>query len=150
MRRYDAKTLSWPVIHRCHESSAPVIISGMAVTPSYRDFVLDQLGRVANGIRSRGMFGGVGIYAGELFFALIDNDSLYLKVDDRNRGDFEKAGMGPFMPFGEGGEVMQYYEIPADVLEEPDKLGSWVEKAIAVAQRAKKAKKQVVKKKKGR
>ena len=112
----------------------------MAVNQSYREFVLDQLGRVADGVRSRGMFGGVGIYAGDLFFALIDNDSLYLKVDDSNRGDFEKAGMGPFMPFGEGGEVMQYYEIPADVLEEPDRLGPWVEKSIAVARRAKSVK----------
>ncbi len=117
-----------------------MIISGMAVNPSYREFVLDQLGRVADGVRGRGMFGGVGIYAGDLFFALIDDDSLYLKVDDSNRGDFEKAGMGPFRPFGEGGEVMQYYEIPADVLEEPDRLGPWVEKAIAVAKRAKSAK----------
>ena len=121
----------------------------MAVNPSYREFVLDQLGRVANGIRGRGMFGGVGIYAGDLFFALIGDDSLYLKVDDSNRGDFEKAGMGPFLPFGEGGEVMQYYEIPADVLEEPDKLRPWVEKSIAVAKRAKSAKKPAVKRKKG-
>ena len=122
----------------------------MAVNPSYREFVLDQLSRVADGVRSRRMFGGVGIYAGDLFFALIDDDSLYLKVDDSNRGDFEQAGMGPFRPFGEGGEVMQYYEIPADVLEEPDRLGPWVEKAIAVAGRAKRSKKQAVKKKGGR
>ena len=124
----------------------------MAVNPSYREFVLDQLGRVADGIRGRGMFGGVGIYAGDLFFALIGGDTLYLKVDDTNRGDFEKAGMGPFMPFGEGGEVMQYYELPADVLEEPDRLGPWVEKSIAVAKRAKSAKaaKKPAPKKRGR
>lgn len=109
----------------------------MATNSSYREFVLDQLGRVADGIRGRGMFGGVGIYAGDLFFALIGDDTLYLKVDDSNRDDFKKAGMGPFLPFGEGGEVMQYYELPADVLEEPDRLRPWVEKAIAVAQRAK-------------
>ena len=112
----------------------------MAVNPSYREFVLDQLGRVAPGIRDRGMFGGVGIYADDLFFALIGDDTLYLKVDDSNRADFEDAGMGPFMPFGEGGEVMQYYELPADMLEEPDRLRPWVEKAIDVARRARRAK----------
>lgn len=112
----------------------------MATNSSYREFVLDQLGRVADGIRGRGMFGGVGIYAGDLFFALIGDDTLYLKVDDSNRPDFQKAGMGPFQPFGEGGEVMQYYELPADVLEEPDRLRPWVEKAMAVAQRAKSTK----------
>jgi TfoX/Sxy family transcriptional regulator of competence genes len=110
----------------------------MSVNPSYRAFVLDQLGRVAPGIRGRGMFGGVGIYADDLFFALIGDDTLYLKVDDGNRPDFVAAGMGPFMPFGDGGEVMQYYELPADVLEEPDQLKPWVEKSIEVAKRARK------------
>jgi DNA transformation protein len=83
------------------------------------------------------MFGGVGIYAGELFFALIADDTLYLKVDDTNRADFEARGMGPFRPYGEGGEVMQYYQIPDDVLEDPDALRPWAEQAIAVAGRKK-------------
>ena len=110
----------------------------MPVSPSYRAFVLDQLGRVAEDIRARAMFGGVGIYAGGLFFALIDDDILYLKVDDSNRPDFVAAGMSPFMPFGAGGEVMQYYELPADLLEGGEELGVWVGKAIEVARRAKK------------
>ncbi|HJR33878.1 MAG TPA: TfoX/Sxy family protein, partial [Gemmatimonadales bacterium] len=109
----------------------------MAVSPSFRTYVLDQLGRVAPDIRARGMFGGVGIYSGELFFAVIDDDTLYLKVDDGNRADFEAIGMGPFRPFGEDGEVMQYYELPAELLEGGEQLGSWVEKAIDVARRAK-------------
>ena len=113
----------------------------MAVSPSFRTYVLDQLGRVATGIRSRGMFGGVGIYSGDLFFALIDDDTLYLKVDDGNRADFEAIGMGPFRPFGEDGEVMQYYEVPAELLDGGEQLGSWVMKAIDVARRAKRKKK---------
>jgi DNA transformation protein len=120
----------------------------MAVTPSYRAFVLDQLGRVAPAVSGRSMFGGVGIYTGDLFFALIGNDTLYFKVDASNRPDFEAVGMGPFRPFGEGGEVMQYYEIPPDVLDEPEALRAWVEKAIDVARRARRAKKAPVKKKK--
>jgi DNA transformation protein len=83
------------------------------------------------------MFGGVGIYAAELFFALLDDDTLYFKVDDATRPRFADRGMAPFRPFGEGGEVMQYYEVPADVLEDPAELGSWVEAAIAAARRAK-------------
>jgi len=37
------------------------------------------------------MFGGVGIYCGDLFFGLIDDDTLYFKVDDSNRSDFTHA-----------------------------------------------------------
>jgi DNA transformation protein len=82
------------------------------------------------------MFGGVGIYAGDLFFALMANDTLYLKVDDTTRPSFTSLGLEPFCPYGESGEVMQYYELPADVLEDVDSLREWVEAAIAVARRA--------------
>ena len=109
----------------------------MAVSPSYRQFVLDQLGRVARDIRARNMFGGVGLYAGELFFALIARDTLYFKVDDANRGDFVARGLGPFLPFGDEREVMQYYEVPPDVLEDSDALDEWMAKAVDAARRAK-------------
>jgi len=109
----------------------------MAVSPSFRTFVLEQLGRVLPDVRSRSMFGGLGIYSGSFFFALADDDVLYFKVDDGNRPDFEARGLGPFRPFGEGGEVMQYYEVPADLLEDADLLRDWAEKAVAVARRRK-------------
>ena len=109
----------------------------MSVSPSFRSFVLEQLERATPAIRARSMFGGVGIYAAELFFALLDDDTLYFKVDDATRPQFESRGMAPFRPYGEDGEVMGYYEVPADVLEDPEALGAWVEAAIAVARRAK-------------
>src|ERR1019366_4934035 len=112
--------------------------TSMSVSESYRTFVLDQLGRVIERVRIKRMFGGAGVYAGEFFFALIDDDVLYLKVDDTNRPDFVARGMGPFSPFGEGGEVMQYYQLPEELLEDPDEQKPWVEKAIAVAARKKK------------
>ena len=105
----------------------------MAVSPSFRAFVLDQLGRVVPRIRARSMFGGVGIYAGERFFALIADDTLYFKVDDSNRPDFQALGMGPFLPYGDERETMQYYQVPADLLDDPDALRPWAEKSIAVA-----------------
>jgi DNA transformation protein len=55
----------------------------MAVSQSYREFVLEQLGRVSR-VTGKAMFGGVGIYAQGLFFALIAEDRLYFKVDDCN------------------------------------------------------------------
>lgn len=84
-------------------------------------------------IRARPMFGGVGIYSGELFFALIADDTLYFKVDDSTRPEFEARGMEPFRPFGDSGGTMQYYQLPEDLLEDPDLLRPWAEKAVAVA-----------------
>ena len=112
----------------------------MPVSSEYREFVLESLGRVAPAVTARSMFGGVGVYSAGLFFALMDDDTLYLKVDDTNRGDFQALGMGPFNPFGDEKHVMQYYELPADLLEDADALRPWVEKAVDVARRARKKK----------
>ncbi len=106
----------------------------MAVSAEYRDFVLEQLERVEP-VTARAMFGGVGIYSRGLFFALIAGDTVYLKVDDTNRADFEAAGMGPFRPFGGDSKPMQYYELPAELLEDPDRLRPWMHKALEVARR---------------
>jgi len=111
----------------------------MSVSDSFRAFALEQLRRSIPDARARSMFGGVGLYAGDLFFALMDDDILYFKVDDSNRDRFEARGMGPFRPYGDGGEVMQYYEVPADVLEDVDLLASWVKASVAVARKAKRA-----------
>ena len=77
------------------------------------------------------MFGGVGIYAGQLFFALIADDTLYFKVDDSNRPEFERLGMRPFQPYGEGGEVMQYYQVPTELLEDPEALRTFADSVLA-------------------
>jgi DNA transformation protein len=110
----------------------------MAVSDNYRDFVLEQLGRVTP-VTRRSMFGGVGLYADGLFFALIAQDRLYFKVDDTTRSDFERLGMEPFRPFDED-SAMGYYEVPADVVEDPVQLAPWMRKAIDVAAGAKRRK----------
>lgn len=83
------------------------------------------------------MFGGVGLYSGELFFALIADDTVYFKTDESTRPDFEARGMGPFRPFGDAGGTMQYYQVPEDLLEDPEALRPWAEKAIAIARQKK-------------
>jgi DNA transformation protein len=112
----------------------------MAVTPGFADFVAEQL-EGCGPIATKRMFGGVGIYSGDTFFAIIDNDILYLKVDDTTRGSFERAGCAPFRPYGDERETMQYYNVPVSVLEDADELARWGMKAIAVAIAAKQKKK---------
>ena len=112
----------------------------MAVSKSYRMFILERLEGIGV-ITSRKMFGGVGIYCDGYFFALLDDDSLYFKVHDNNRGDFEACGMGPFRPYEDDSHVMQYYEVPADVIEEDTALREWGQNAVAVAQQAKRKRK---------
>jgi DNA transformation protein len=82
------------------------------------------------------MFGGIGLYRHDLFFGIIAGDVLYLKVDEANRGEFEKAGMAPFKPYGDHGGTMQYYAVPLDVLESPLELAEWARRAVAAAERS--------------
>jgi TfoX/Sxy family transcriptional regulator of competence genes len=63
--------------------------------------VLEQL-QGAGPVTAKKMFGGVGLYIDMVFFGLIADDVLYLKVDDSNRADYEAEGMKPFKPFGKG------------------------------------------------
>lgn len=107
----------------------------MPVTPSFRSFVEDQLENIVP-VRTRGMFGGIGIWTGDLFFGLIADDVLYLKVDDETREAYEERGLAPFRPYGPEGMEMSYREIPADLLEDADALRPWVEDAVEAAVRA--------------
>lgn len=111
----------------------------MGFSPEYRLEVEKKLGAVAP-ITTKPMFGGVGIYSEGLFFALIAEDRLYFKVDDSNRGDFESAGMEPFYPY-DSPKPMKYWELPPWVLEDGKELAPWVDKAIRVAEGAKRTKK---------
>ena len=108
----------------------------MPVSEDFRLYATEQLSSVAP-VVSRRMFGGLGFYSRGLFFALADDDVLYFKVDDATRGEFESAGSRPFRPFGEDGGEMGYFEVPADVLEDTERLRGWMAKAVAVAERAK-------------
>jgi DNA transformation protein and related proteins len=110
----------------------------MPVTDSFRDFVIEQLQQCTRDIRAKRMFGAVGIYAAEYFFAVIDNDRLYFKVDDQTRPKFEAEGMEPARIVADDGKVttLGYYEVPLGVLEAPDDLKHWVRDAVEVARRA--------------
>lgn len=112
----------------------------MAVSSSFRAFVLEQLGRALPGVRARSMFGGAAILSGDVCFALLANDTLYFRVGQANLPDFEARGMAPFRPFGAERGSMPYHELPVDLLENPDELRPWVEKALGVARQLKAAK----------
>jgi len=105
----------------------------MAVSDDYRDFVLEQLAP-AGRVTPRAMFGGVGLYLDGLFFALIDDDTLYFKTDDSNVEPYRARRMPRFMPFPDRPEaVLGYHQVPADVIEDAETLVEWARRSVAVA-----------------
>ena len=106
----------------------------MAVSKAIQDDVRHRLERFVP-VTMRSMFGGVGIYSEGIIFALILSDGrLQFKVDETNRSDYEGAGMPRF-------ENMPYYQVPDEVLDDPETLRLWIERAFDVARRSKKGKK---------
>jgi len=102
----------------------------MAVSDEFLKYVTDQFSALGP-VRTRRMFGGVGIYHAEKFFALIDNDTLYLKTDSANEPRFKKAGMTAFQPWP--GHIMNYWTVPSEVLEDKPALAEWAKGALAAA-----------------
>lgn len=111
----------------------------MPASQHFVDYALEQLSDVGI-VTARRMFGGAGIYCQGVIFGLVADDVLYFKVDDRNRGDFEAAGMQPFKPFADKASTMQYYEVPGEVLEAREQLRAWADKALAAARSKRRAK----------
>lgn len=110
----------------------------MAVNGAYADYLRDLLAPLGP-IRMRRMFGGLGIYAGELFFALVIDEQLYFKVDAATRPAFEASGLEEWVYLKQGRPVhMNYFRPPEDVFDDEDALLHWGRLALAAAARARK------------
>ena len=101
---------------------------------TFRDRVLDRLSRLGD-VTSRPLFGGHGLYWRETIFGIVFGDRLYLKVDDRSKADFVSRGMGPFRP-NDRQTLKSYYEVPPEVLADPEALLSWAGEALRAGQGA--------------
>lgn len=110
----------------------------MSVNEEYKAF-LHELFTGFGPITIRHMFGGGGVYHDGVMFALIADETLYLKADEITRADFEAEGMGPFTYTGKGKPVrMSYWELPEALYDDPDRFADWARTAFDVALRAKK------------
>ena len=82
------------------------------------------------------MFGGEGIFVGDLMIGIVMDDQIYLKAGDTTRGDFEAQGARPFT-YTRGKErnatSLSYYTVPEHLLDDAEEFGRWAKKAHATA-----------------
>lgn len=95
---------------------------------SFKDFVLDQLADL-RGISTRAMFGGYGLYEKAKFFGIIHKGRLYFKVTATTTSYYKDHGMKPFRPNAKQ-TLTSFYEVPVDVIEDPEALTSWATQSI--------------------
>lgn len=108
----------------------------MPITDSVVQQFLGELNQ-ARPVTHRKMFGGIGIYSDGVFFSVIDDDRLFFKVDEVNLPNYQAFQMKQWEIEGPSGGPMPYYEVPAEIRADADKLGQWIDDAVAVANRKK-------------
>jgi DNA transformation protein and related proteins len=94
-------------------------------------------------VAAKRMFGGIGLYADGLMFGLIFDSVIYLRVDDASIPSFEREGSAPFVyPLAKhhvGRPSRHFWRLPERLYDDPDELGVWAGRALAVAQQRKNA-----------
>ena len=108
----------------------------MTVSDGFLEYILDQLS-AWHEVSARRMFGGVGLYCEGKMFGLIADDVAYLKVDETNKDKFIAAGASPLKPYANKPTTMSYYEIPVDILENPEELIKWAEESLSIQKKQK-------------
>ena len=88
--------------------------------------LFDQLGQ----IKSRSMFGGFGIFADDIMFALVVNDKLHIRADDKLANQFKTEGLTPYVYKKRGFPVVtKYFALT-------DNIATCEERALSLAYRS--------------
>jgi DNA transformation protein len=83
------------------------------------------------------MFGGSGIYAEGLCFAIEADSEVFLKTDALSRPDFSAADSAPFTYVAKGkSRPTSYWSLPAIAHDEADDLRRWARMGLDAARRA--------------
>ena len=87
-------------------------------------------------ITARRMFGGYGIYHGDLMFGLVADDVLYLKADASSQPEFARRELQPFTYMKAGKTMnMSYFAAPEEVYEDRAAAKRWAVLAYEAALR---------------
>ena len=118
----------------------------MGVSPAYIEALSELFGFLPE-FRVKRMFGGAGVFSGELMFALAFEDDLYLRADDESRGELEAIGAEPFT-YEARGEVMTlgYWRAPGEIWDDPEAARRWAARSLEAAARKRSTKRKTKRK----
>jgi DNA transformation protein len=111
------------------------------VSPEFIEFVKEQLASLHD-LASRRLFGGVGLSAQGIQFAILHGNTLYFVVDDTTRAAYEAMGSQCFSytTSQRHVDVRRYYAVPAELIEDRERLSALARESLEVARRSTKAK----------
>ncbi len=86
----------------------------------------------------RRMFGGLGLYADGVMFALVADGVIYLKADEAFAAELATRGAAPFSYGTKTGShtIASYWRVPDAALDDGDDLAALARRALAAAREA--------------
>lgn len=108
----------------------------MVASDSFAEFLREQLAPIGR-VSMRRMFGKTGVFCDGVMFAVVTDNMLYLRVDDRNREAFKEAASVPPLNYQKKGSTidLSFWRAPERLFDEPDELVDWARLALAAARR---------------
>jgi DNA transformation protein and related proteins len=108
----------------------------MVASDSFAEFLRDQLAPLGR-VTMRRMFGKTGVFCDGLMLGMVADDTLYFRVDDRNRAAFKEAQSFPQLNYAKKGRTidLSFWRAPERLMDEPDELVRWARIALAAARR---------------
>ena len=108
----------------------------MTASDGFAEFLSDQLAPLGR-ITMRRMFGKTGVFCDGVMFGMVTENTLYFRVDDRNRETFKEAEASPPLNYRKKGETidLSFWRVPERLFDEPDELMTWARAALAAARR---------------
>ena len=114
----------------------------MAYDPDFGEWVREHFAGLGP-LEIKKMFGAGAVYAHGLIFALLDDGTVWLKVDEVNEPLLQAAGSRQFTYPTKDGQAMTmaYWSLPETALDDPDEAVDWARQSIDAALRKAAAKK---------
>ena len=108
----------------------------MALSKEFQAFAEELLHELGP-IQIKRMFGGAAAYRDGLIFALLDDDAIWIKVDDQNEATFADQGLPRITYPMKDGRIMDmaYRRLPDSALDDPSEAARWARLGLEAALR---------------
>ena len=108
----------------------------MVASATYAEFLREQLAPLGR-VTLRRMFGKTGVFCDGVMLGMVTDNTLYFRVDDRNREIFKEAEAFPPLNYAKKGAMidLSFWRVPERLFDEPDELIAWAQAALAAARR---------------
>jgi DNA transformation protein len=108
----------------------------MVASDEFSEFLREQLAPVGR-VTMRRMFGKTGVFCDGLMLGMVNEDTLYFRVDEFNREFFSEAASYPPLSYVKGGRTipLSFWQVPDRLFDEPEEFVTWARQAQEAARR---------------